>query len=128
MATDGISTCWRAGRSGVGSRFFLVLPAFFRNPGEVSALTKGGQRFFRKAIGSPPFPEYGADIGCERVLVNRLGIDDLLMAAMVFESLVIDERGFCEELLGRSDGLNRCFDFVLHVVALVDHVGNVGPG
>jgi len=41
---------------------------------------------------------------------------------------MVDENCPCVELLSGSDGLNHRLDLSLQVVALVDHIGDVGSG
>src|SRR5438105_2021837 len=104
-----------------------AMAALFGNALEVPALAEGGERIRRQAVRAAPVDDRGPDVGRKRILQVRFGGHQIAAALRVRERGMIDERRLREQLLRDGDGLDHRLDLAFEIVALIDHVRDVGP-
>src|SRR5690606_5566334 len=114
-------------RSQRGARWRLPpVRALVGNALEVSALPERLEWIERQAVGFPPLAHRRPHVGGERVLQARLRPDDVGRTLCVDHPFEVDERGPGHERLRGDDRLDHRLDLALEVVALVDHVRDLG--
>src|ERR1019366_7742012 len=109
-----------------GDRRHVLLAPFGGDLFEIAALPEGIHGVGRQPLGDGPLADHGADIGGEGVLEARFGIDQGATGLIPGELFVIHHGRLGEQFHGGADGLDHGFDLALEIVALIDHVGDIG--
>ena len=97
-----------------------------RDAFEISALAERVHRIGGKTSGLRPLGDSGTDVGRKGVLETGFRVDQRTRRLANREPLMIDEGGLGKQLQRGGHGLDHRLDLALEIVALVDHVGDIG--
>src|SRR5436309_14555007 len=104
--------------------------SFFCNSLHVAALEKCLQWIRRQPLRSAPFLNCRSNISVESILQQRLCTDELAVHLRRGKGSVINQGSLSKQLLSHANGLDGLLNFAFQIVALIDHVRDVGllPG
>src|SRR5580692_6367125 len=93
---------------------------------QVTTLAEGIEGIDRDTLGSPPFLNNRPHIRCERILQEGFRFHQVRTLLRISEIGMADEAGLCKEFLRHGNGLKHRLDLSFQIVALINHVSDVG--
>src|SRR6202007_3297444 len=104
----------------------IPLAPFARDAFKVATFAKSLEGRIRQALGSPPLRDNRASILPEGCTQRFFCVDERTFLLQFQQAGVIDESGFYKKFLSGADRLDHGLNLPLEVMALIDHVGDVG--